>query len=668
MPKYLYGITILIWLLAGGVNPFQLTGVSSRVSSPSTGGIFAGNGIEARLQAQSSGSAVLTRPQIEAFPKVDAYLGVWDEQGLFIHGLQAIDVRMQENEVSLSVDEIQETRPGVQVVVAINPGQTFSTRTKRGLTRGEVLLGVIQKWAISRIGSDLDDWSLLVANGTEASHLSKPDEWLSALDKTALSTQAVSPNLEILSRAIDIAADPTVRSGMSKVLIFITSPIEQPLSIPVDNFIARAKQQGVRIFVWMVASPGAFGLQSTNQISKLATETNGQFIPFTGVDPLPDLENYLESLRNIYRLKYTSQVKAAGTQSVVAQINTPAGIIAAPAQTFDINIQPPEPIFVSPPLEIRRKSSLALTDIAGALTADSFLPTLQELQIVISFPDERVRPLVRSALFVDGQLVVENNEPPFEQFTWPLVGYTSSGSHALRIEVEDSLGLVGASTDTLVQVAIEFPKPDPWAWIYRNIPVLSGLVVVLAGAVLALVLVLGGRLKPHTARKARSPSRKSDPVTQPVPVKSEPANRRLPGWVNRLHWPQRHITPQAYAFLSRLSESDELALKTPIPITTDEITFGSDPGQATLVITDPSVENLHARLARQEDGSFRLADQGSVAGTWINYTPVSQEGATLEHGDLLHIGRVGFRFTLQKPPFVEKPVATPIAPDQEIKA
>jgi hypothetical protein len=39
---------------------------------------------------------------------------------------------------------------------------------------------------------------------------------------------------------------------------------------------------------------------------------------------------------------------------------------------------------------------------------------------------------------------------------------------------------------------------------------------------------------------------------------------------------------------------------------------------------------------------------GSSAGTWINYTPVSGEGACLEHGDLIHIGRVGFRFSLQK--------------------
>jgi predicted component of type VI protein secretion system len=70
------------------------------------------------------------------------------------------------------------------------------------------------------------------------------------------------------------------------------------------------------------------------------------------------------------------------------------------------------------------------------------------------------------------------------------------------------------------------------------------------------------------------------------------------------------------------------------------------------------VEGLHARLVRQEDGSFRLIDQGSVAGTWVNYAEVPEEGQVLQHGDLIHFGRVGFRFTLRLPQNVSKPVTT----------
>ncbi len=82
------------------------------------------------------------------------------------------------------------------------------------------------------------------------------------------------------------------------------------------------------------------------------------------------------------------------------------------------------------------------------------------------------------------------------------------------------------------------------------------------------------------------------------------------------------------------------------------------------VIDDPSIEGLHAQLKREPDGVFRLSDAGSIGGTWVNYTPVSQEGVCLEHGDLIHFGRVGFRFQLRDAKQVRKPVLKPKEPVQ----
>jgi fermentation-respiration switch protein FrsA (DUF1100 family) len=97
----------------------------------------------------------------------------------------------------------------------------------------------------------------------------------------------------------------------------------------------------------------------------------------------------------------------------------------------------------------------------------------------------------------------------------------------------------------------------------------------------------------------------------------------------------------------------------------DELTFGLDPTLATMIVDDPSIEGLHARLLRDPDGTFRLVDEGSVAGTWVNYLPVTGEGQLLRHGDLVHFGRVGFRFTQREPLPVEKPVITclPVQPE-----
>ena len=127
------------------------------------------------------------------------------------------------------------------------------------------------------------------------------------------------------------------------------------------------------------------------------------------------------------------------------------------------------------------------------------------------------------------------------------------------------------------------------------------------------------------------------------------SSKRLSGWVSRLNWPQRRLTPDADAYLIRVTETLEESTITPIPISSDELTFGRDKNLATLVVNDKSVEALHARLARQADGRFLLADEGSVAGTWVNYAPVSREGVYVENGDLINIGRVGFRFKLRNP-------------------
>ena len=60
---------------------------------------------------------------------------------------------------------------------------------------------------------------------------------------------------------------------------------------------------------------------------------------------------------------------------------------------------------------------------------------------------------------------------------------------------------------------------------------------------------------------------------------------------------------------------------------------------------DASIDDLHARLLRAENGSYTIQDEGSQAGTWVNYEAVSPEGTNLQHGDIIHLGRVGLYIT-----------------------
>lgn len=611
-------------------------------------------------KAQTAETGTLSKPDLSAFPRIEAYLDLKDESGRFIHGLKPGEVSFFENGNLLPALELQELRPGAQFVLVINPGPPFALRNVQGVSRFEIIQDTLRSWAASRIGSTLDDLSLLFTNGQQITHVNDPDRWADSLVIDTINPRQSTPSLDVLLQAIETAAETTPRPGMGRAVLFISPPIEEQTDVAVDNIIGRARQAGVSISIWMVPVPNAYYPVAETQFNKITSQTGGRFYTFTDEQPTIDLDSLLEPYRQVYKAAYLSQIRTSGSHQLAAEAQTPGGSIATQTQTFELDLQAPQPAFVTPPLDVRRKPPV---DEEGQVIEDaapeSYLPSEQEIQVLVAFPDERMRSLARTSLYIDGELVQENRRAPFENFTWDLSPYSADGMHTLRVEAEDNLGLVGTSIERLVQVTIEKPVWSPWSWVNQNAVLLAVLGAIIAGAVLILVLVLGGRLRPRIPVTSRASRRRSDPVTQPVPIKVEPPSRRLTGWVKGIHWPQRAIPPKADAFLNRITDVDSGETTAPIPIMGNEITIGCDPDLASLVVNDPSVEGLHARIVQEEGGAYRISDQGSIAGTWVNYTPVSREGVLLEHGDLVHLGRVGFRFTLRQVSATRKAVILP---------
>lgn len=104
------------------------------------------------------------------------------------------------------------------------------------------------------------------------------------------------------------------------------------------------------------------------------------------------------------------------------------------------------------------------------------------------------------------------------------------------------------------------------------------------------------------------------------------------------------------------------ATENPIPLIEKEMIFGADPVQCNHVFHDASIAPVHARLKRTQDGEYILTDNGSVAGTWINYEPVPREGHRLESGDMVHFGQLIYRFRLRTAPPVPQPTISPEKP------
>ena len=223
------------------------------------------------------------------------------------------------------------------------------------------------------------------------------------------------------------------------------------------------------------------------------------------------------------------------------------------------------------------------------------------------------------------------------------------------MEAEDNLGLSGVSADVPVQVTVIQPPGGTAGLVLRNRVAVTIAFVVLAGAILLGIIFLGGRRGLATLserRKARAAQ--LDPVTQPVFAgQGGTSTHAAPfPWLRR-----KAGAPPAY--FVKLTSDGAPASGDPIPLTGSELTFGTDPTQATTLLDHPSLSALHARLRHAEDNTFLLMDQNSVAGTWVNLDPITKEGRMLKHGDVVNFGHLTYRFVLTKPPAASKPTITP---------
>lgn len=585
--------------------------------------------------------------QTGAFPAMTTTLDVFDAAGGFVSGLSGEKITMLEDDQPRLLDSLQELEPGAQFVVAFNPGPVFATRDANAVSRCDKLLSALRDWAAARPGDATDDLSLVTTDGLVSLHLPAVGDFLNILSAYQPEARSITPSLGTLAQALDIAAEPAEQSGMKRAVLFITPLLDYDSISTLQSLTARAVQLKIYVYVWMVAPKDYFSTSGATALKDLAIQTGGQAFPYSGEENLPDLETYLSPLRHSYTLTYTSGISTPGSHKLVVQVDLNGQIVLSAPSTFNLDVQPPNPILVSLPEQIVRQSPDVETNNALRLA-----PTEQPVEIIIEFPDGHSRPLVRTTLYVDGQIAAENTAAPFDKFTWDLSSYTSSGQHNLQVEAVDSLGLSKVSLGVPVTVTVVRPPRGLQAFLTRNSLWVAGGAVLLAGAALALVLVAGGRLR-RSSSAARRLERKMrlDPLTQPIVPRTEKHGMQLP-------WAQRRKAAPAY--LVRLKGDGQPVTAPPIPLTGSEMTFGTDPTQATHVLDDPSVSPLHARLKKERDGRFYLLDQNSTAGTWVNYEALTDKPQRLQHGDIIHLGQLSYRFMLRKPPEKPKPRILPM--------
>ncbi len=614
--------------------------------------LFIGWGLPVRAQGEAR--ADLYPADTSAFPTVSAFLDVFDETGRFVSGLKSENIVALEDGQQLAVQELNEMVVPAQIVVAINPGPSLGIRDSQGTPRFQKITQALSAWAMGLPPSVPDDMSLVTIAGPVIAHASAKD-WMVSLNAFQPDFHATTPNLQSLSNAIDTASAPTPRAGMKRAVLFITPHMDDPnIDTLIQPLIKRAIQNRVRVFVWFVDTDLYTATTSAAAFNDLALQTGGMYFAASGSQTLPDPEAYFAPLRRLYSLKYTSAIKAGGTHTLAVEVKIPTGAVKSEDQPFNVDIQPPNPILVTPPTQIVRRPPED-----DPYNENVLLPSTQQINIIVEFPDGHQRPLVSTTLYVDGQVVAENKAAPFNTFTWDLSGYKVSGEHKIVVEAMDSLGLSKTSMEMPITVTVIQPPHGVAAFFARDNQYITIAAVAFAGFVLLLILFLG-RMRTSLAGARSRREAQADPLTQAVvasveaPVKEKVRNRRGRPSASEV----RTKRVEARAFLRRLNADLQPLPASPISLTQKEITLGSDPVQSMHVLDDPSLSARHARITQTEDGGFLVADAGSVAGTWVNFEPVGKEGRLLQHGDVVHFGQLAFRFELKDPPSEAEPRIT----------
>jgi len=607
------------------------------------------------VRAQGAATAMLSLVDAQGFPNVTAQLDVFDEQGQFITGLQPEDVTILEDGQSQPVSELVESAPPAQIVVAVNPGPALAVRDGLGIARFERVTEVLAGWAGAQPIDTPDDLSLVSIAGPIVTH-AEPDDWVVSLTSFQPDFRSTTPNVQLLSIALNAVNEGTPELGMKRAILLITPHMDDAnLDLTLNAVAEQALAAKVRISVWFVDSDLYFDHSSATAFNALALQTGGDYFAFSGLEVLPDPEIYFSPLRHLYSFSYNSTLTTSGEHTLVAEVQTLTGTITSDGQAFNLDVEPPNPILVMPPAQIVRQ---APPD--DPFNTEILLPEQQDLEMIIEFPDDHLRPLARTTLYVDGQPAAQNDAEPFDRFVWDLTPYNESAEHTLVVEVVDSLGMSKASMGAPVMVTVVHAPTGIQAFLakYRTYIALGAIVV--TGSILIFIL-LSGRLRIRSQRERRADrKRKTDPVTQPVQIQqAEPSSKQKQA--ARLPWTRAGRWQDAPATLSRLGANGEPVTGHPIPLAEKETTFGTDPVQAEHVLDHPSIAPLHARIKRTEGGDFLLVDNNTVAGTWINYDLIPKDGSVLKHDDVVHFGQLMYRFSLKNPPTAVEPKIIPEA-------
>lgn len=583
--------------------------------------------VDARQVERQNNDLRITAVDTSAFPTVAVRVLTTTNDGAPITDLTHLILR--ENGVPIVETTIARTPVGVDLALVFDANPDFLQIDGRdGLSRRDKVAAGVTRFATQFMSpAGLDRVSIIIPDetGEGAAFLvqdaTRPDELVNALEAYAPVPPRLTPMQSMVSAAVDHLA--AGEEGRFRAVLLYTDAGRLNQQLNYQPLVEAAQAAGIPIYAAILgveASP-----EEIANVAGLFSPTNGSHVHMPepeAADPLYDIFRR-QGLQT--QLSYESELRQNGTHEVSVSL----GNVRDTAR-FELSLSAPKVVILTPQTEVRRAGSAIDTPLP--LLQPAILP----LTAQITWPDGRPRLLSEVVFRVDGvpQPLAADLSPDGAgrvPLVWD-ISERDAGSYVLELEVADQLGFRAAAEPLAISIEVARPipptpttaptrAPRPPLSERAEGPLFVLPLLAIGGAIVGLAIWSIRR------RRAGAGAETGPAIPQIVPAAPPPDDRH----VAVLVWP------------------DEEAGVDQIELLAADVTFGRAPDDVDIVVDDPTVSRLHARIRRNSAGEHWLYDEGSVEGTFLNYDRLGLAPRRLQHNDVVQLGRVTLRFRLELP-------------------
>lgn len=417
--------------------------------------------------------------------------------------------------------------------------------------------------------------------------------------------------------------------AMQRTMVVFSDGVDVVSSLQLDDVVSLAKEKNVTIHTVML---GAGTQQARSNLERIALRTGGEYHQLNSLDALDGMWDQILAGRNQKALTYRSP--SPSPREVTVSATLPGGRTVKAVQPLAVSAVRVQVRIVDP----QRGFSLVRSGATYQIPLEELDPTTLQIQAEFTWPDGKPRQLQRVEYIINDDTRLVEQEP-FNQYLFP-IGNLGAGNYTLRVKAVDELGVEGQSDPVPFTVKIDQPPaPTPTPIIQTEVIERINTVVrtswtsyaALAIGLLSLLIAL--------IVFFRKPERRE----QAVEFVSGTIKSLTEPW-----FPDRKkdgkLQQEAKARLV-IVEGDA-GIPSPIPIRGPKLTIGRDPSVSNLVLPDSRVSRYHCRIVEESGGTFKIFDEGSTSGTYVNYEPVGMRGQALRSDDVINIGPISLRFEL----------------------